>query len=301
MQDINSVDNVSIESDGLAKYLLKENLLLTALEYHYELLERGKMVECLKDFFENPSNFDTFENFQPPEAPLKSCVSVSTLDSMDLHADTEDTSAIQNQVKATNTNEAPNKDEMGQTAVPAMALEKRTIRFLINEHLLSSGYKLTAVQFAEECEVDEQQDLDDWADTDTSFQDLRQELEAAHRNLSMMQCSQGALKAELEVSHQQVDDLRGKISRLESENLSLSQESTYWRNQLLCLKRKVPTEFLHCATQMLPSPENSSVDVVTTSFRLADSVDEIIIIVGRQIESILSALPENSKAVSHPH
>uniref|UniRef100_A0A0V0J4T2 Uncharacterized protein n=1 Tax=Schistocephalus solidus TaxID=70667 RepID=A0A0V0J4T2_SCHSO len=487
MQDNHSISQTCVEKDGLAKYLLKENLLLTALEYHYELLERGIMVECLKDFFENPSNFDTCENFQPPEPSLKSCVSISTLDSMDLHADNDDNSAIHNQVKvlefelrkkneeirnlrdllttatigASGATQPPNKDKTEQTSAPVMPLEKRTIRFLINEHLLSSGYKLTAVQFAEECEVDEQQDLDDWTDvglncnrppdlvsllrrnwkspqnhsrdssvtarnpfdeecqsrslsrqlkedidvpsialqTDTIVMNLKQELEVAQRNLSIMQCSQSAMKAELEVSHQQLDELRGKIGRLEAENLSLSQESTYWRNQLLCLKRdfpdlvtvtskvaktsqqhssvanllrpdcdaasshsagissdneacappnssnpdseaaverteisdvtenqaaepdplpvpsllpkpveppssrKVPAEFLRCATQLLPSRDSSpdeADDLVNTSFRLADSLDEIIVILGRQIEGILAALTENSKAIALP-
>ena len=36
---------------------------------------------------------------------------------------------------------------------------------------------------------------------------------------------------------QQIGDLRGKVARIEAENLSLAQESTYWRNQILCLKR----------------------------------------------------------------
>nr|VZI43622.1 unnamed protein product [Spirometra erinaceieuropaei] len=40
------------------------------------------MIECLKDFFENPSNFDTCENFQPPPEPLKSCCPANTNNSL---------------------------------------------------------------------------------------------------------------------------------------------------------------------------------------------------------------------------
>lgn len=47
---------------------------------------------------------------------------------------------------------------------PASNMETRALRFLVNEHLLNNGYKLSAVQFAEECEVEDQQDLDDWND-----------------------------------------------------------------------------------------------------------------------------------------
>ncbi|VDD79438.1 unnamed protein product [Mesocestoides corti] len=176
-------------------------------------------------------------------------------------------------------------------------IEARALHFLINEYLLSSGYKLTAVQFSEECEALEQQDLDDWDDvgltcdrppslpsllkaswlpqssglpsrpmlklvpqlrakgaslsnhqaideeavqTEAVASVLREDLESSRTAISILQCNYDATKAELEVSRQHVADLRGKVTRLESENLSLSQESTYWRNQILCLKRDFP-------------------------------------------------------------
>lgn len=61
----------------------------------------------------------------------------------------------------------PTNSECGtanEIADPASNTESRALRFLINEHLLNCGYKMSAVQFAEECEVDDQQDLDDWDD-----------------------------------------------------------------------------------------------------------------------------------------
>lgn len=44
--------------DSIAKRLLDENLVLTALELHTELLESGKELKRLRDFFSNPSNFE---------------------------------------------------------------------------------------------------------------------------------------------------------------------------------------------------------------------------------------------------
>lgn len=54
----------TIHSDHFAEFLLKEKYLLTALEFHYELLERGTSCGILRDFFSNPENFDHFESAQ---------------------------------------------------------------------------------------------------------------------------------------------------------------------------------------------------------------------------------------------
>lgn len=45
--------------NDVASKLLKDKLLLTALELHTELLESGKEVKELKDFFSNPGNFES--------------------------------------------------------------------------------------------------------------------------------------------------------------------------------------------------------------------------------------------------
>lgn len=42
----------------IAKKLLDDHLLLTALELHYELIEAGKELPGLREFFSNPSNFE---------------------------------------------------------------------------------------------------------------------------------------------------------------------------------------------------------------------------------------------------
>lgn len=42
----------------IANTLLRDRFLLTALEFHTELLENGKELRQLKDFFSNPGNFE---------------------------------------------------------------------------------------------------------------------------------------------------------------------------------------------------------------------------------------------------
>lgn len=44
--------------NDVAVKLLNDKLLLTALELHFELLENGREVPKLRDFFSNPGNFE---------------------------------------------------------------------------------------------------------------------------------------------------------------------------------------------------------------------------------------------------
>ena len=45
---------------GVADRLIQDGYLLTALELHTELEERGKSLKSLKEFFENSLNFEKF-------------------------------------------------------------------------------------------------------------------------------------------------------------------------------------------------------------------------------------------------
>lgn len=44
--------------DAVAKRLLNDNFILSALELHTELLESGRDLKRLRDFFSNPANFE---------------------------------------------------------------------------------------------------------------------------------------------------------------------------------------------------------------------------------------------------
>ena len=45
---------------GIADRLVQDGYLLTALELHIELAERGKSLKSLKDYFESSANFEKF-------------------------------------------------------------------------------------------------------------------------------------------------------------------------------------------------------------------------------------------------
>lgn len=57
--------------EEVASTLLEEGLVLTALELHTELLESGKELVSLRDYFSNPGNFESAIP-QPPTALLGS-------------------------------------------------------------------------------------------------------------------------------------------------------------------------------------------------------------------------------------
>lgn len=70
-EDDNKLKNNAIESqevtwDSIASKLLKEKFTLTALELHTELVEAGRELPRLRDFFSNPGNFERSKEDSPP-------------------------------------------------------------------------------------------------------------------------------------------------------------------------------------------------------------------------------------------
>lgn len=52
------MDCSEINADAVAAKLLKDNFVLTALEFHTELLEAGRELPRLRNYFSNPLNFE---------------------------------------------------------------------------------------------------------------------------------------------------------------------------------------------------------------------------------------------------
>lgn len=51
--------------DAIARKLLEENFVLTALEFHTELVEARKELPRLRDYFSNPANFELVTPTRP--------------------------------------------------------------------------------------------------------------------------------------------------------------------------------------------------------------------------------------------
>ena len=65
-----------ISWDGIASKLLKDNFILTALELHTELVESGRELPRLRDYFSNPGNFERTKDDTPSPTlrKYKSCL-----------------------------------------------------------------------------------------------------------------------------------------------------------------------------------------------------------------------------------
>ncbi|XP_046396336.1 RAB11-binding protein RELCH homolog [Ischnura elegans] len=172
--------------EEIASKLINENFLLTALELHTELVERGRGIKTLKEFFSNPGNFERQASLPDYSPTIPRSSSQATLDSLDLTRYSEDgergvdervavlefelrkAKETINALRANLTvateseNLAP---ESGSVSAlhkePIKPHEKRALNFLVNEYLMRQGYKLTSITFSDE---NEDQDFEDWDD-----------------------------------------------------------------------------------------------------------------------------------------
>lgn len=181
--------------DVVASRLLEDHLFLTALELHMELLESGRELSRLRDFFSNPANFErtnvvrnpaTIGESSPPR--LARAASIQTFDSIDFARYSDDGERVENDRVAilefelrnaqdtirslrtaltkTATTDLTPQDECTTPTLttinePAQPFEQRALNFLVHEYLLNQDYKLTSVTFSEE---NANQDFDDWDD-----------------------------------------------------------------------------------------------------------------------------------------
>ncbi|XP_056376964.1 RAB11-binding protein RELCH isoform X3 [Hyla sarda] len=183
--------------DVVAAQLLRDQLLLTALELHTELLETGRELPRLRDYFSNPGNFERPTAGAPPVAginnpsgggQLNRAGSISTLDSLDfarysddgnretdervavlefeLRKAKETIQALRVNLTLAAENEVPLQERKNYKSSPEIQepikpLEKRALNFLVNEYLLKNNNKLTAITFSDE---NDEQDFELWDD-----------------------------------------------------------------------------------------------------------------------------------------
>uniref|UniRef100_A0A8C6RRU6 RAB11-binding protein RELCH n=1 Tax=Nannospalax galili TaxID=1026970 RepID=A0A8C6RRU6_NANGA len=175
--------------DAIAAQLLRDQFLLTALELHTELLESGRELPRLRDYFSNPGNFERQSGTPPglgaPGIPGASGVggaagrepsttsgggqlnragSISTLDSLDFARYSDDGNRETDERVAEHEvplQERKNYKSSPEIQEPIKPLEKRALNFLVNEFLLKNNYKLTSITFSDE---NDDQDFELWDD-----------------------------------------------------------------------------------------------------------------------------------------
>ncbi|XP_052822976.1 RAB11-binding protein RELCH homolog isoform X2 [Octopus bimaculoides] len=181
-----SSDCTDISWDNIAVKLLRDNFVLTALELHTELVESGRELPRLRDYFSNPGNFERTK-VETSSPTLQRTSSVHTLDSLDFARYSDDGERQVDErmavlefelrkahetikgLRATLTKETElaSPEQGREGLIPGgkeeiiKLLEKKALNFLVNEYLLLSNYKLTSVTFSEE---NGDQDFEDWDD-----------------------------------------------------------------------------------------------------------------------------------------
>ncbi|XP_075907281.1 RAB11-binding protein RELCH homolog isoform X5 [Nelusetta ayraudi] len=160
-----------VSVDVIAAQLLRDQYVLTALEFHTELLEAGRELPRLRDYFSNPGNFERQSGTPPakdqvvgPGGPLNRAGSISTLDSLDFARYSDDGNRESDERVAESeipSQERKNLKSSPEVQEPIRPLEKRALNFLVNEYLLKNEYKLSSITFSDE---NDDQDFELWDD-----------------------------------------------------------------------------------------------------------------------------------------
>uniref|UniRef100_A0A8C9SAX3 RAB11 binding and LisH domain, coiled-coil and HEAT repeat containing n=1 Tax=Scleropages formosus TaxID=113540 RepID=A0A8C9SAX3_SCLFO len=173
LEAVPGVSEARLSVDAVAAQLLRDQYILTALELHTELLESGRELPRLRDYFSNPGNFEK-QGGTPPAVKEQGgntvamkgyrAGSVSTLDSLDFarysddgHREADDRVA-EREVPSQEKRSFKSSPEIQE---PIRPLEKRALNFLVNEYLLKNNYKLSSITFSDE---NDDQDFELWDD-----------------------------------------------------------------------------------------------------------------------------------------
>ncbi|XP_063768506.1 RAB11-binding protein RELCH homolog isoform X3 [Eleginops maclovinus] len=286
-----------ITVDGIAAQLLRDQYILTALEFHTELLEAGRELPRLRDYFSNPGNFERQSGTPPakdqvlgPGGPLNRAGSISTLDSLDFARYSDDGNRESDERVAESevpSQERKNFKSSAEIQESIRPLEKRALNFLVNEYLLKNEYKLSAITFSDE---NDDQDFELWDDVGLNIPkppDLLQLYRNCGTPLSSprdkVDVSVGVEFADLsgngivqdapkkpDLSHQQqtevVQELEYQISLLNTEKQSLAEQIKKLQSEIQTLKRTVsspPPSTLDLGSQKTSNPSTFSTDAVS--------------------------------------
>ncbi|KAM6977486.1 RAB11-binding protein RELCH homolog isoform 8-T8 [Aplochiton taeniatus] len=301
--------------DLIASQLLRDQYILTALEFHTELLEAGRELPRLRDYFSNPGNFERQSGTPPaskdqvlgPGGPLNRAGSISTLDSLDFARYSDDgnresdervavlefelrkakdtiqalranlTQAAESEVSS---QERKNFKSSPEIQEPIRSLEKRALNFLVNEYLLKSDYKLSAITFSDE---NDDQDFELWDDVGLNIPkppdllhlyrnggcgppsprdtvDVAVGGDSAETNLNSQE-QQRKFDLQQQQQTEVVQELEYQISLLSSEKDSLAEQIRKLQSEIQTLRKSVsspPPAPLDLGSQPRPDAPSSS-------------------------------------------
>ncbi|GIY95221.1 RAB11-binding protein RELCH homolog [Caerostris extrusa] len=305
-------DNEEIKDNTLEKLaskLLKHNFILTALEFHTELVESGRELPKLRDYFSNPGNFEKHIHETETSPALPRTSSVQTFDSLDFtrysddgERQVEERIAVlefelrkaKETIKALRTNltvateSDPNTPTSGssksivqETVKPH---EKRALNFLINEYLLCNSYKLTSITFSDE---NDDQDFEDWDDVGLNIPKPQNLLQLYRNYGRYMYLNNEVANKEIQtdaiptaVKESDVCIKRSMWESLDLNQSSKSISSNTSNEQSHKSERTVPYEFQKnllslCQTQKI-AQDNRLIGEITDIVNSQDSVVSVL-------------------------
>ncbi|XP_067136954.1 RAB11-binding protein RELCH homolog [Centruroides vittatus] len=253
--------------DRIAWKLLKDNFILTALEFHTELVEGGRELPRLRDYFSNPGNFEKQTNEVSSSPVLPRTSSIQTLDSLDFARYSDDGERqidervavlefelrkAKETIKALRANLTVVTESNSSTPeVPIDPLsvqeavkphEIRALNFLVYEYLLKHNYKLTSITFSDEIE---DQDFEDWDDVGLNIPKPPEILyiyRNYYRHLQLWrQFRDVECQTDIHISSQNQDvqnPLEIEINNLREMIQSLVQENDSLQNQIWKLEKE---------------------------------------------------------------
>ncbi|XP_060073461.1 RAB11-binding protein RELCH homolog [Ylistrum balloti] len=306
--DIVPMEQSESSWDSIAHKLLRENFMLTALEFHTELIESGRELPRLRDYFSNPGNFErTRDDLTSPGLPRTS--SIQTFDSLDFARYSDDGAGQVDErvavlefelrkaqetiksLRASLTKEAENEctenvaegfTQMSKDD-PIRPLDKRALNYLVNEYLLMNNYKLTSVTFSEE---NEDQDFEDWDDVGLNIPrppDLLH-LYKDYGSHAIQEVETNSVECWVNFEEDRIGELEQdwittkehldyQIKELEDQVVLIQSEKVDLQNQLSEMCR-LKTELQNSleVTKSLPQ-QNGDVDVDLSPIKLSKSAD----------------------------
>uniref|UniRef100_A0A8C9S6D7 RAB11 binding and LisH domain, coiled-coil and HEAT repeat containing n=1 Tax=Scleropages formosus TaxID=113540 RepID=A0A8C9S6D7_SCLFO len=264
LEAVPGVSEARLSVDAVAAQLLRDQYILTALELHTELLESGRELPRLRDYFSNPGNFEK-QGGTPPAVKEQGdrAGSVSTLDSLDFarysddgHREADDRVA-EREVPSQEKRSFKSSPEIQE---PIRPLEKRALNFLVNEYLLKNNYKLSSITFSDE---NDDQDFELWDDVGLnipkppgllhlyrnggsrptfprSTADIGVGVEA--KELLGVSITHETLQEVARIQHAEVVlELQYQVDLLNSEKQSLAEQIKHLQSEIHTLKKSIST------------------------------------------------------------
>uniref|UniRef100_A0A4W6FT90 LisH domain and HEAT repeat-containing protein KIAA1468 n=1 Tax=Lates calcarifer TaxID=8187 RepID=A0A4W6FT90_LATCA len=244
-----------VSVDVIAAQLLRDQYILTALEFHTELLEAGRELPRLRDYFSNPGNFERQSGTPPakdqvlgPGGPLNRAGSISTLDSLDfarysddgnresdervavlefeLRKAKETIQALRANLTQAAESEVPSQERKNfksspEIQEPIRPLEKRALNFLVNEYLLKNEYKLSSITFSDE---NDDQDFELWDDVGLNIPKPPDLLQLYRNCGTPLPSPRSTADVSVGVDFEVVQELEYQISLLNNEKQSLAEQ-----------------------------------------------------------------------------